>query len=138
MNRITNYFFPNKTKEKTFKKTIPLSQRIALQHKLFDSNPDRIPVILETFDRTLHVTKNKYLVPVEMTFNQFVNTTRFLHIKDSDEVPITASDAIFFYLHGAVMPPGSMLMAQVYEKYSDPEDHLLYLVVCRENTFGSI
>lgn len=45
------------------------------------------------------------------------------------------SEAIFVFVNNAI-PPASNFLSQVYAENKDAETYMLYMDVCKENTFG--
>ena len=89
----------------------------------------RIPAVL-LCDNKIKIDKVKYLVPNDLTFNQFIYVVR-QQIQNVSE-----KDALYFFTTKGEMVSPNISMIELYEKYKDDEDGLLYLVVKIENTFG--
>ena len=109
-------------------KTSLLERTVESQRVLF-KYPDRIPVIIESNDPKIpKLSKNKYLVPKDLTIGQLLYILR-RHIK------LEATEAIFLFVRNT-LPPTSYFVSQLYEMYRDV-DGFLYLQYRSENAFGS-
>lgn len=70
----------------------------------------------------------KFLVPREITIGQFLCIIRKrIHLNDND--------GIFVFIDN-ILPPTSENIGVLYEKFKH-DDFILYIVVKKENTFGS-
>jgi GABA(A) receptor-associated protein len=91
--------------------------------------PSNIPIIVICKDN-LKLNKNKYLVNGEITLGQFLFTLRKRLNKTLSE-----SDGLFIFA-GNIIPPSSEMLSEIYNKYKDMNTGMLYLTLCKENTFG--
>eukprot|EP01102_Stenamoeba_stenopodia_P001413 TRINITY_DN1121_c0_g1_i1.p1 TRINITY_DN1121_c0_g1~~TRINITY_DN1121_c0_g1_i1.p1 ORF type:complete len:118 (-),score=28.78 TRINITY_DN1121_c0_g1_i1:195-548(-) len=112
-----------------FKQEQPLDHRKLVSDRIRMRYPDRIPVIVEKAPKSdaPDIDKKKFLVPSDITIGRFVYEIR-KHMKLSPE------KAIFLFVNN-ILPPTSMSMAHIYERYKD-EDGFLYITYSGENTFG--
>lgn len=92
--------------------------------------PRHIPIVVRTQDNSLKLSKCKYLVGGDLTMGQFM----FILRKKLDG-KLKASQAIFMFVNN-VLPPATKMMSEVYHDNKDPETHLLFIKICKENTFG--
>jgi GABA(A) receptor-associated protein len=92
--------------------------------------PDRIPIIIDTSDRSkLIIRKNKYIVPKDLLFSDFlINIRKYIE-------KLNGKDAIFIFF-GNVSPSITDTLGNIYEKYKDKEDSFLYGKIIEESTFG--
>lgn len=102
------------------------SRRVLTKHR------DRIPIIVEVAKSALRefpsLAKHKYLVPTGMTVGQFLYTLR-------KQIVIPATTAVFLFVNGGQLPPTSLLIGQLYQKYKD-DDGFLYTTLHNESVFG--
>ena len=108
--------------------TLPERQRIS--NDLLEKYPTRIPVLVSKTKRSKiqDIDKKKYLVPSTQTLGQFVYIIR-------KRISLEQHKALFVFVNN-ILPPISMLMSEMYEKYKD-EDGFLYISYSGENAFGS-
>jgi GABA(A) receptor-associated protein len=91
--------------------------------------PDKIPVIVERFEKS-HVNdidKNKYLVPSDVSVGQFLYIIR-------KRIQLTPEKAIYIFIDNKI-PPIAQTMSHLYQQYKD-EDGFLYVLYASESTFG--
>lgn len=98
--------------------------------KMLMKYPDKVPIILEKYKNSNipDMDKEKYLVPCDMSFSQIMYTFR-------KRIKLEPTQAMFVFMNNE-MPAGNLLMTEVYEKYKNKEDGMLYGVYGSENTFG--
>lgn len=107
-----------------------LEERIKESTNILEKYPNRIPVIVDKSDKCkdLHdIDKNKYLVPDDLTFGQFVFVIR-------KRLNLTSEKALFLFVNNTLIPSGN-LMKEVYDNNAD-KDGFLYILYTSENTFG--
>lgn len=115
----------------SFKKKFSLAKRIERQRQVRFKFPTRIPVIVEKAPGSdvPEIDKHQFLVPSDLSMGQFGYVIR-------KRLTLKKEQAIFLFCNNSI-PPTSALMSQVYNKYRDKEDGLLYIIFAGENTFGS-
>ena len=112
----------NKKKVEIEPKKLEEYQRIQRKY------PDRIPVILQKGSYTApDIDRNKYLVPMEITFGAFVGVVR-------QRLKMKPDEALFILVNNSLVTQTEM-MSNVYNKYKSPEGFLL-LEYTLESTFG--
>lgn len=120
----------------TFKARFSLEKRKELGQRLRLKHSDRVPVIVEIHpnrqDQLLSLDKTKFLVPPEMSAGKML-----YEIRKHLEPTLTAEKALFMFTDQFSLAPISVTMDQMYQKYHNSEDQLLYLYICTENTFGN-
>jgi GABA(A) receptor-associated protein len=92
--------------------------------------PDYIPIVVRTkSNNNIELNKCKFLVSGEITIGQFLFILRkkISHLK--------ASESIFLFVDNQI-PPATALMSRLYHEKKDIDTEMLYMVVCKENTFG--
>ncbi len=107
-----------------------LEERIKESTNILEKYPNRIPVIVEKSDKCKDlqdIDKNKYLVPDDLTFGQFIFVIR-------KRLKLSAEKALFLFVKNTLIPSGN-LMKQVYDNNAD-KDGFLYILYTSENTFG--
>jgi GABA(A) receptor-associated protein len=112
-----------------FKDSKSLESRIAESTKIIEKYPDRVPIIVEICDDSTlkNIDKNKYLVPKDLTFSQFLYIIR-------KRINLNEAEALFLFINGKLVPSNKS-MNEVYEVDKD-EDGFLYVNYTNENTFG--
>lgn len=103
-------------------KEIPVNIRLEQCQQVRKDFPNRAVVICERAPNSSlsQISKTKYLPQFEMTFGQF----SFLIRK---KLSIDERSGLFFYIEGKKMIIGSETMCELYEKYKNPEDEILYI-----------
>jgi GABA(A) receptor-associated protein len=112
-----------------FKKTHNLTQRKNESERIKGKYPERIPVIVEVYDKILpHLDKNKYLVPSDLTVGQLQYVLR-------KRIKLSPDQAMFLFINQKNSYPTGSLLSEIYDKNVD-EDGFLYISISAENTFG--
>jgi GABA(A) receptor-associated protein len=114
-----------------FKETHSFAIRKAESEKILYKYDGRIPIIVErenTCKVLPEINKNKFLVPSDLTVQQF-------HYVIRRRLELSANDAIYIFCGGSILSSSASLES-IYEKYCDP-DGFLYVFYSGENTFGS-
>jgi hypothetical protein len=117
----------------SFKRT-PLESRRALFNKLMIRHEGKkVPVILSV-DKKSHLgtCKEKYLVEQEMTVGGFMHI-----IRQSFKSRLGTMDALFLITESNILVPVTWTMSYAYGRCKNPYDGFLYLIVAKENAFGS-
>ena len=99
--------------------------------KITQKYPFKIPIICEKYPNLSNIPdikKHKYLVPMELTIGNF------LYIIRQNIEGIQSNTALFICINEFI-PPTSISMITLYEKYKDI-DGFLYINYLIENTFG--
>ena len=106
-----------------FKKLNKLRESRKNQSNMIKNNyPYKVPVICERDPKSNlpDLDKHKYLVPEDLTVNQFnLMIRRRLEIEDT--VPL------YFIVNGKDFISGDFLLSEIYNKYKDYQDELLYV-----------
>lgn len=112
-----------------FKKKIPKEKRILEAEKMIDKFKDRVPVICEKIkgNRISELTKNKYLVPKDLSISQFIYILR-------KRVKLSEQEGLFIYVNN-ILPKNTSTFQEIYSEFKD-EDNFLYIHYGIENTFG--
>lgn len=109
---------------------IPQTKRIINSTNLKNRYPDRIPIIIDRKnDNIPYIIKNKFLVPSDITFSEFIYL-----IKKKIKVDFSKSIFIFTY-DSNILPQSSLFMNDIYINCKN-DDGFLYLTYSLENTFG--
>lgn len=94
-----------------------------------------IPIVVTTNAKDLKLSKSKYLVGSDLSVGQF----QFI-IRKKLENKINSTEALFLLVkhknNGILLKTGD-LMSQVYESYADSDTKMLFIEICKENTFGN-
>ena len=111
-----------------FEKKYPLDKRIKEFNSMHSRYPSRVPIIVFPSDETQpKIEKNKFLVPNDLTFSQFIYTIR-------NRIKLREDQAIYIFFRGELVNSGSS-MYEVYEHHKSDDD-ILYGFYSLENTFG--
>ena len=109
---------------------ISLQNRKIEAERVLNKHKDKIPVIVEKnykSDITPPIDKNKFLVPCDLTFGQFLLIIR-------KRIKLEKEQCLYTFINDKMIAP-SELMLTVY-KNNVNEDGLLYITYSIENTFG--
>lgn len=111
-------------------------ERIAAAKKMLGKYPNRIPVIINIYDRCTslpEIAQKKYLTPDDMTVAQFTRVLR-------DKIELKESQTLFLFCCSndgkKTLLCGSDTMFSVYSNYHK-EDLFLHVIYSSEDTFGS-
>ena len=90
--------------------------------KLFKQFPDKIPIICEKDPKSskMNADKNKYLVPKDLTVSQF-------SIMIKNRIHLSKESSFFLLANGRNSLADDALISEIYERYKDPDDGLLYI-----------
>lgn len=113
----------------TFKEDYSFEARKQESNKIMEKYPSRIPIIVEKNGtcELRKIDKEKYLVPRDLTMNQFIYIIR-------KRLKLKAHESIFLMVDSRLCP-SNVSFSEIYEDYIDP-DGFLYVVYTSENTFG--
>ena len=92
--------------------------------------PDKVPVLVKKDPRSNidQIDKEKFLVPKELSFAQFIYVIR-------KRLKLSPEKAIFVFF-GNQLVCSTYTMEQVYELYKDKKTGMLHATYAAENTFG--
>jgi len=110
-----------------FKKTHPLKKRKEESKRIRLKYPDRVPAIVQAMD--IELSRQKYLVPRDLTVGQFLITLR-------KRIRVGEEEALYIFLDNQTFPPVSQLLSSLDHIHRD-EDGFLYFILCKEHVFGS-
>ena len=114
-----------------FLDTNTLTLRKNIVAELAKSKPNSIPIILVRGQNSnLEMDKFKFLIPADRTFSDFVLNVR------KEITNLKPSESLFFFIN-EFMPIYHCPMGQLYDRHVS-EDGFLYVICCKENTFGTI
>ena len=114
-----------------FQKKFTFEKREQQAMQILRKYPHRIPIICEIskIDRsTIHLDKNKYLAPADISLGQFLYIIR-------KRIKLQPDDAIFIFTETDNMPICSINVKDLQRKYVN-KDGFLYLMISRQSTFG--
>lgn len=91
--------------------------------------PNYIPIIVRPKDKTITLTKYKFLVGGDVTIGQFLSILR------KKMKSMKPSEAIYLFVNNKI-PETSSLLSSIYSSNVDEQTQMLYFTLCKENTFG--
>ena len=117
-----------------FKKNTPFEKRKEVSGRILARHPDRVPVIVckatgKNTKNVPEIAKQKFLVPVD------ISVAKFIHEIRKNLPSLSEEQAIFIFVDEGIMPPASMLMNTLYDRFKD-EDGFIYIVYSNEEVFG--
>lgn len=92
--------------------------------------PQYIPIIVRSGDKSIDLLKTKYLVQGTMTLGQLL-----VILRKRNKCVLKPSQSIHVFI-GSVMPGSSELLMSIYDKHKNKDNNMLFLTICKENTFG--
>ena len=100
--------------------------------KIMASNPGKVPIICEKApnSKIKQIEKSKFIVDSDLTISEFN-----LMIKRKFEMSQYSS--LYLLVNGKIALQGNLSLSEVYEKYKDPEDGILYIIYASELTWGN-
>ena len=114
-----------------FKSDFSIEERKNESARILRDCPNRVPVIAEVAPDSKDMPilkKNKYLVPYDMTINQF----QFLIRRN---INLTKDSALYLITNGITLT-GDKTMMEVYNNHKDKSDNFLYVFCASEITMG--
>ncbi len=93
---------------------------------LLEKYPDFVPVMIES---DLEISKKKYLIRKSNTLGQVI-----MHVR-KNITGIREEEALFFLINNTMIPISSNISV-IYDEHKK-DDFILYINVCKENTFGN-
>lgn len=92
--------------------------------------PNYIPIIVKVHnDKTIKLTKFKFLVTNEITLAQFLCILR------KKITNIKSTESIFILINNTLMPI-TLNLSSIYKEKKDKDTNMLFITICKENTFG--
>lgn len=117
-----------KITKKNYKEIFSLEKRKKESKNIMLKYPLKIPIIVQLFENSkLNIEKNKYLVPNDLSFGQFIYIIR-------KKIQINETDALFFYINNKIHSNNKNI-SDIYNDEVD-EDGYMYVYVSAESTFG--
>lgn len=119
----------------TFKQKYGLDQRRRQTQIVMDKHyPYKLPVVIQKLEREQKLgtmTKQKFLIPMDMNYGQLLYI-----IRNRLNLHVDSGIALFMTTENGTMLTNRDLISEVYDKHRDEADNFLYLFYCSENTFG--
>lgn len=115
-----------------FKQANTFEQRVTDSARINDKYKDRVPIIVELHNemaemQSIKLDKSKYLVPYDLTINQFMYVIR-------KRIAVGPEQALFVFFDNA-LPNSTDMLGDVYKRCKD-KDGFLYALVSMESVFG--
>lgn len=114
----------------SYKKKISFENRKSESDRILQKYTDKIPVVVEKnykLSCNPDIDKNKYLVPYDLSFGEFLHVIR-------KRTKIDSNQALFAFINNKI-PCTNDIMINIYKNNAD-DDGLLYIIYSIENTFG--
>jgi hypothetical protein len=92
--------------------------------------PNYIPIIVRPKDDNIKLIKCKFLVGGDITVGQFLSILR----KKMEN--LKSSEAIYLFINNNTLPSATNFISSIYATHHDKDTGMLYITVCKENTFG--
>lgn len=94
-------------------------------------HPDRIPVVVQRHETSKlpNIDRNKYLVPKEFTIGHFMFILR-------KRITLNKYQSIYLFLNNNYIPPSSMTLLELDDKFCKNKNDVLQFYFAEENTFG--
>jgi GABA(A) receptor-associated protein len=107
-----------------------LEERIRIINVILRRYPDRVPIYVypDKCIEHLRLDKEKFLVHNDITIADFIYIIR-------KRIKLEPEKALFLTFNNNVVSSNTLLY-DVYEKYKDKDDKMLYCIYTLENTFG--
>ena len=115
------------------KETFTLSEQQLIKKEvevIKSKYPNHIPVVVNSKDKTIKLTKNKFLIGEDITIGQFM----FI-LKKRISGSKNPSVAMYLFIDDKIFPASQML-SYIYNQHKDKSTGMLFVKVCQENTFG--
>jgi Autophagy protein Atg8 ubiquitin like len=96
-------------------------------HELIARYPGYVPVIVSSKSSEIKLHKHKYFVSGDVSLGQFMVVLR-KHIDNIDP-----SHGLYLFVRN-VLPTASTPLSLIHKEHH--VDQVLYLTICKENTFG--
>lgn len=112
-----------------FKNKYSFKERLESSAKIIIKYPNKIPIVCEK-DKSSDLKdlqNNRFLVPSDMTFGQFIYVIR-------KNLKLSPEKALYLTTNN-IMPPTSLILNSLYNEHKN-EDGFLYITYYGENTFG--
>ena len=91
--------------------------------------PTYIPIIVRPRDKNIRILKYKYLVSSDINVGQFLNIIR------NKITDVKSGESIFIFINN-IVPVQTMSLSCIYNLHKDNDTGMLFVTICRENTFG--
>ena len=94
--------------------------------------PNYIPIVVRVHnDKSIKLTKFKFLVGGEITLGQFLSILR------KKITNIKSTESIYLLINNTLIPI-TLTLSMIYKEKRDHETDMLYITICKENTFGTL
>ena len=114
--------------EKSFKDKYSFEKRLNESTNIIGKYPNRIPIIVERFNRSLpDIDRKKYLAPSDLSVGNFMYVIR-------KRIKLNAEKSLYLFFNDKLLPVNTLLES-AYDEHKD-DDGFLYIKYCEESTFG--
>ena len=111
---------------------LTLEERQEKSKTLTESNPDRVPSIIENKSETIQLKQQKFLIPKRFSVNQLIVWLE----NQSTKQEIKGSDKSKFIMANKAILLSTNVMSTIYEKFKN-EDGFLYLTITENSAMGA-
>lgn len=95
--------------------------------KLIKKHPSHIPVIF-ICSEGISLLRSKYLINRTSSFSELLCSVR-------SNISLQKHEAIFCFVNNTLCP-NTAIMGDLYDQHFNENDHILYISIVKENTFG--
>lgn len=128
MYKVCERYNLEKPIEKSFKDKYSFKLRLNESNKVIVKYPNRIPIIVERFNRSLpEIDRKKYLAPSDLSVGNFMYVIR-------KRIKLKPEKSFYLFFNNKLLPV-TTLLESAYDKHKD-DDGFLYIKYCEESTFG--
>ena len=112
-----------------FKENTTFEKRCEYSAAIKKNYPTMVPIILYTSstDKTVKLTRSKYLAPQDISFSKFAANVRAY-------TNINETQSMFLFVNNKI-PGHDTLLGEIYNRHKS-DDGFLYITVSIENSFG--
>ncbi len=117
--------------QETYSKKVSYEKRCEEFKKIKIQHPDHIPVIIDSLDPDIKISKIKYLIHKDSSASDLIFAIR-------KQVKLDKGSSLFIFCNNTLLC-NTETIKTIYEKNKENnpgEDNFIYLSINKENTFG--
>jgi hypothetical protein len=92
--------------------------------------PDYAFIVVTSLSKSIKLEKTKYMIPIDMTVGFFL-----LNIRKKNSITLKKVGTIIMFANGKILM-ASDIIGNIYSKYKNVNDGILYVNISTENVFG--